>query len=98
MVRLEDWILIVVADSIDAPPEEEVRLLFGSAYGHPNFPDGESVRTSPIAGPSFFSEKDDCHVVATASRQYALGQPCKAHLANLAEHGITYDPAQPIRG
>ena len=97
MVRLEDWIVIAVAGTIDATPEKEVRILFGSAYGHPRFPDGESVRTTPIAGPSFFSDEEGCHVVATASRQYALGQPCKVHLANLAEHGITYDPAQPIR-
>jgi len=97
MVRLEDWILIVVADTIDAPAEEQCRLLLGRAFGHPRFAEGESVRTSPISGASFFSEEEGCHVVATVSRQYALGRPCKAYLASLAERGITYNPAQPIR-
>lgn len=66
-VRLENWSVCVREDPY-CPPELLTQHLQGEAYGHPRFPDGERVTTTPIVRVSPEG------IVATASgSRYQLG-------------------------
>lgn len=72
-------------------PERRPLLVHGDIYGHPTFPDGKSITTSPIIGM-------DGAVVRTATgSRYRLGAPHEKYLAWCAENGIPFDAVEPIR-
>lgn len=82
MVKIENWSVVE-----GWRPEG---YLHGKVYGHPNFPDGKVVTTSRI-------EASEGRVVTTYSRDYLLGEPDPAYVAEMAKRGITIDPVQPVK-
>jgi hypothetical protein len=48
-IRIESW-SVVIGGTVPDAPEARTSHLCGHVYGHPRFPDGTAVRTSPIIG------------------------------------------------
>lgn len=71
-VRIEEWGLIGELPTPYSAPELEEYMLTGKVYGHPNFSDGHSVRTSRILG-----ALDGC--VETMNTLYDLGEPSEEY-------------------
>lgn len=48
MIRLENWSVCVNQDNVYVAPENQVKHLEGEVYGHPNFVDGQFIKTSSL--------------------------------------------------
>jgi len=82
LVRLENWSIITSDDSKYSAPELRVKRLKGMSYGHPQFPDGEVIHTSPL-----INEVDVVNGIAeTVSRVYCLGEMDPEYAAFLKEN------------
>lgn len=69
---LEKWSFTAVAprgtDPDYCPPECRRPCLQGNVHGHPNFPDGQFIITSPLVGYDPLTDEFICN-----SRRYKLG-------------------------
>jgi hypothetical protein len=67
MIRIENWAVVGLPIDPYKPPEQGVILVLkGQVYGHPKFPDGSELVTSPIM-------HADGRCVATVNHDYLLG-------------------------
>lgn len=88
--EIRNWPAFRAGSDFHAP---EIRPLCvrGFIYGHATFPDGKTIVTSRIVGV-------DGPVIRTENgSRYRLGEPHEKCLAWLAESGIPFDAAEPIR-
>lgn len=71
VVRIENWAVVVIGENPWIPPEAQDRGLHGNVYGHPDFPEGESVTTSRIDSAREVGEEAFVHTAS--GREYRLG-------------------------
>ena len=67
IVQIENW-SVIRSDPYIAP-EAGILRLHGNVFGHPKFPDGHEIQTSPIVGYDLITDEIICK-----SRRYKLGQ------------------------
>jgi hypothetical protein len=67
MVKIENWFITGSNDPY-TPPECQTIHIKGFAFGHPDFPDGESIRTS------FIESVEGRKVTTRSGRVYQLGK------------------------
>lgn len=85
MVRIQDWVAIRVYNQ----PSGLGFVLFGYVAGHPHFPAGTFLRTSPVqlvAG----------RYARTQHRVYQLGRPEGAFATWLQQQDPAWDPEAPL--
>lgn len=68
-IRIENWEIVAGDADPYMAPEIIPLCLRGNAYGHPRFPDGQFVTTTPIAE----SKGNWCRT--ESGSEYILGQP-----------------------
>ena len=91
MVTIQEWSVTTRDDSPYRAPEARRPCLAGRVFGHPGFPDGAGVVTSPILGTSG-------RVVRTLSREYVLtGPPGDGYAEWLRDRGYELDEEQPVK-
>lgn len=88
-VKLYNW--SVQTSNPYAAPEQGARSLKGRVEGHPNFDDGDKVRTSRVV-----SSKGRL-VTTSSGRTYRLGRICPKYRAWLKKEAIPYDPQAPFK-
>jgi hypothetical protein len=90
-VVLRAWAVVPGNDDMFQAPEQAGIRLAGEVHGHPSFPDGKKVETSPIVSVAG-------RLITTRSgRSYRLdGDPDPKYLSWLQEHGHRYVPEAPI--
>ena len=87
--RLENW--SVVVDDPFRAPETGGQCLAGNTYGDPRRADGTHVVTSPVVS------VNGALVTTRSGSVYRLGEASAEYVAWLAEYGIPFDPANPVR-
>ena len=81
--RLENWSVVDRPEdraNVFLAPECRQVAIHGEVYGHPNYPDGDLIITSPIV--SVDSNKIEC-----TSRTYVLGKPSAEFVEWCRQHG-----------
>jgi hypothetical protein len=71
MPRMENWSVVDRPEdraNVFLPPECRKAAIHGEVYGHPSYPNGDLITTSPIVAVE--GNKVEC-----ASRTYTLGKP-----------------------
>ena len=66
---LENWAVVMLQTAPYQAPEQAACALSGQVYGHPCFPPGEFVTTSPIV------KVEDACVLTRSGSRYELGEP-----------------------
>lgn len=91
MIALRNWSCCYWDGNPFIAPEARPLALQGEAYGHPRFPDGNKVKTGPIAA-------INGRVITTESGSvYSLGDPHPDYLKWLTDNGRKYDVEHPIK-
>ena len=90
IVILKNW--SVRGYNVDPYTAPEARLvcLHGEAHGHPEFPDGQTVTTSPI-------KASDKNLVETENTVYELGDADVSYLLWCEAEGIEVDKENPVK-
>ena len=70
MIKFKNWFIENrVANEFQAP-ELGVKVLNGIAYGHPSFPDGSFIHTSPIVGVEDMGDHKD--IITRSGSRYSV--------------------------
>ena len=89
-ITINGW-SITSTDDAYTPPEFRTISLHGAVSGHPNFPDGSKITTSPVV-------KAESRVITTRSgKVYMLGEVDPGYLTYLLSIGREYNHESPIR-
>lgn len=89
-VILKNWSVCGYQVSPYTAPEARLWCLHGDAYGHPEFPDGDSITTSPI-------KNSIKNLVETENTVYELGEPDVSYILWCEDNGITIDEDNPVK-
>lgn len=82
MIRLENWSVIVRAKDSYQAPELWSTTLYGNAYGHPKFNDGDIVSTSSIM-------EVNGRIIKTYNSVYELGKVSEDYVKWCEEHKVS---------
>ena len=90
-VKLENWYLTSdILYDICKAPEQRKYVLFGEAYGHPNFDDGEKVYSTHILAINGIN-------IETKNTNYVLGDVDVTYSLWCEENNIQIDAKNPIK-
>ena len=89
-VILKNWSVRGYNISPYTAPEAQLFCLYGEAYGHPEFPDGDIVSTSPIRA-------SVNNLVETNNTVYELEEADVSYLLWCEEKGIKVDSKNPVK-
>jgi hypothetical protein len=88
---LKEWSVMEDLSNPYQAPEIRRRGLAGKVYGHPGFPDGSPVITSPSV------KSEGRHVWTKSGSEYVLeGPPDEGYVKYLNENNIQMDPEDPF--
>jgi hypothetical protein len=90
-IKLHNWSVIGSAVDTYKAPELQTKKLRGNVFGHPEFADGDSVKTSTIV-------KVDGRKIHTRSGScYTLGRIDQKYRNWMKQNNIIYDAKNPIK-
>jgi hypothetical protein len=90
MPKLQNWRTALRGRDVYTAPECRELVLEGEVYGHPSFPDGSRIATSPI------KETVGRKVLTRTGSTYDLGRISYAQRKMLRDRGDLYDPSNPV--
>jgi hypothetical protein len=70
MIILKNWFVKTITRNVFQAPELGVSVLNGDVYGHPTFPDGAFIHTSPIVQIEDMGDHKD--VITKSGSRYSL--------------------------
>ena len=70
MIVFKNWFIETRLKSEYQAPELAVKLLNGQVYGHPSFPDGSIIHSSPIAGIEDMGDHKD--IITRSGSRYSV--------------------------
>jgi hypothetical protein len=93
MVQMKNWGIVNVAGPF-APPECADYRIGGKVFGHPRFPDGARITTSPILD-AHFNVETQVVVFTCMSRKYIanITDVSEDFMAVLVQRGMSFDTA-----
>ena len=90
MIKLENWSVTFAGGDPYTPPEAQIKILQGNAFGHPRSKDGEFIHTSPVV-------KVEGRVATTFSGSvYELGKIDPKYRAWLKKNFPQWDYRRPL--
>lgn len=70
MIKFKNWFIETKLRNEFQAPELAVSMLIGNVYGHPSFPDGSFIHTSPIVGIQDMGDHKD--VITRSGSRYTI--------------------------
>ena len=92
LYTLKDWWISDFENDPYLPPEKIDKIVCGKISGHPDFKDGDIIRTSII------NDAKGRFILTSTGTVYKLhGRPDKGYYEWMMQHGITYDGFEPLK-
>ena len=89
-VKIECWSTTESNNNPFLPPEIKNLSVRGKVYGHPEYTDGNIIKTSPI-------QSIQGKTVYTMNTIYELGEPDPEFIKWMKAEGIFFNPEEPIK-